>query len=543
MTASGAIERGRSAAAARRWSEACDRFAEARSADPAGLSAPDLELFATASFLRGRPTTAFEALTSAHESYLASDETVGAARTAGWLALELLEVGEVSSSANWIARGLRLVERLGDSGSVSGFVALVPAAFTAMFVGDIPEAIRRFDAIGAIAERTGDLELAAHAAFGRGKALTTIGRTAEGFAGLDAAMDAVRRGEVSPITTCMFFRIVLDVWHEGFDLDRAEKWTAYFAEWCGAQPQLVAYSGQAHAYRAQLLLLHGSWAEASAAAHLAEERLRAGDFTAGFVANHQLAELHRLRGEFRAADDRYRRAAETGWDPQPGLALLRLAEGDAETAQTMIRQRVAAADDAVRRRLLPAVVEIETAARDVVAARRAADELSAFQRSAPTTLLAAVVAACEARVLLDEGQAERALGSVDAARASWSALEAPYEMASCGVLRGRILSALGDTEAAAAEFDAARAVFVDLGARSALAELNILTGERPAGTLTAREVEVLRLVSTGLTNRGIAERLSLSEKTVARHLSNIFGKLGLSTRSAATAYAYEHGLI
>ncbi len=484
-----------------------------------------------------------QALTTAHERYLADEDLVGAARTAGWLALELLEVGEVELSAHWIARGLRLVERLGDVSSVGGFVALVPAAFTAMFVGDLGEAIRRFDEIAAIAERTGDRELAAHAAFGRGKCLTTIGRTSEGFASLDEAMAAVSAGEVSPLTTCMFFRIVLDVWHEGFDLERAQVWTAFFEQWCGEQPELVAYSGQCHAYRAQLFLLHGEWGEASAAANLAEERLRAGDFSAAYVANYQLAELHRLRGEFRAADEHYRRAAETGWSPQPGLALLRLAAGEAGLAQTLIRNSVAGADEATRRRLLPALVEIEVAAGDVAAARTAAGELTALSRSAPTPMLAAIAALAEARVLLAEGDAPGALESVKTASSAWSALDAPYEVARCAVLRGRILLALGESDAAAAQLEAARAVFLDLGARSALTELNMLTGERPTGTLTAREIEVLRLVSTGLTNRGVAGRMSLSEKTVARHLSNIFGKLGLSSRAAATAYAYEHGLI
>ena len=426
---------------------------------------------------------------------------------------------------------------------MGGLVALVPAALTAMFVGDLGEAVRRFDEIAVIAERTGDRELAAHAAFGRGKCLTTIGRTADGFASLDQAMAAVTAGEVSPVTACVFYRVVLDVGHEGFDLARAQRWTSSFAQWCGERPDLVAYSGQCHAYRAQLFLLHGEWAEASAAANLAEERLRAGDFTAAYVANYQFAELHRLRGEFRAAEEHYRRAAETGWDPMPGLALLRVATGEPGVAQTMIRHSIAGADEATRRRLLPASVEIEIAAGDVAAARRAADELNTLNRSASTQMLAAIAHSAEARVLLAEGDASSALESVAAAISAWSVLDAPYEMARCGVVKGRILHALDESDAATAEFEAARVVFLELGARSALTELNALTGERPTGTLTPREVEVLRLVSTGLTNRGIAVRLSLSEKTVARHLSNIFGKLALSSRAAATAYAYEHGLI
>ena len=263
------------------------------------------------------------------------------------------------------------------------------------------------------------------------------------------------------------------------------------------------------------------------------------------MANYQLAELHRLRGDLRRSEDHYRRAAQSGWEPQPGLALVLVAEGDPDAAQAMIRRSVAAAGEATRRRLLPAVVEIEIAAGDVAAARRAADDLDRLRRSTsrPTTLLVAVAAAADARVLLAEGDAPSALEAAERARSTWSALNAPYEEAQCRVLLGRAHAALTDPDAASAQYESARAVFLSLGARPALTALTELTGGRTAGVLTAREVEVLRLVSTGLTNRAIGTRLSLSEKTVARHLSNIFAKLGLSSRAAATAYAYENGLI
>ncbi|WP_158253907.1 helix-turn-helix transcriptional regulator [Cryobacterium sp. N22] len=543
MVSSRALELGRSAVAGRRWREACEQFAEAQSTLAEGLAPLDLELMATALFLRGRHESAFEALMDAHERYLAGGDTVGAARTAGWIALELLEADELSPSLNWIARGQHLMERLDDADSVGGRVALVPAALAPLFVGDVEDAKQRFEAIATVAERTGDRELSAFAALGRGKCLTTMGRPAEGFESLDRAVAAVTANEVSPVMTCILYRVLLDVSHEAFDLERAQVWTAAFDQWCREQPDLVAYSGQCHAYRAQQLLLHGEWAEASAAATTAEERFRAGDFTAAYVANYQLAELHRLRGELRRAGEHYRRAAETGWDPQPGIALLRLAEGEYTTAQSMIRSAVAGAEPATRRRLLPAVVEIELVAGDVTAARRAAAELIALSRSAPTTMLAAIAGFAEARVLLAEGDPSVALERVRTASTAWSALDVPYEVARCGVVRGQALRALDKSDAATAEFEAARAVFLELGAQSELTGLTTLTGQRPTGTLTDREVEVLRLVSTGLTNRGIAGRLSLSEKTVARHLSNIFGKLGLSSRAAATAYAYENGLI
>jgi len=345
------------------------------------------------------------------------------------------------------------------------------------------------------------------------------------------------------LTPFMFYRVVLDVAHEGFDLERAERWTADFDTWCRAQTGLVAYTGQWHAYRAQLFLLHGEWAEASLSATLAEECLRAGDFTANYVANYQLGELQRHRGEFRSADEHYRGAGAAGWDPQPGLALLRLAERDVAAAQAMIRHSIAAANEAVRRRLLPAAIEIETAAGDVAAARRALDHLHELRAVWTTPLLAAVTAFGDAQVLLAEENAEGALDAVNDAAKAWSILRAPYEVARCEILRGRILQRLGGEVEAAVAFGAARDVLRELGARAALSDLDLASGVREVGALTPREVEVLRLVSTGRTNRGIATALSLSEKTVARHLSNIYLKLGISSRSAATAYAYEHALV
>lgn len=539
MSAASRLEVGRAAIAERRWRDARDVLAEADGATASGLAASDLELFATASMLCGSTGDAVAAMTRAHDTYLADADIPGAARTAGWLALQHLEMSEIALSGTWMTRGVRLVAQLGDADAIGGRVALVVAALTGFFVGDYDEARRRFGEIAAIAARTGDGELAAHADFGSGMCLTSSGMTAEGLESFDRVVAAVAAGDVSPLPTCAFFRMMLDVAHAAFDLRRAADWTDAFGRWCDAQPQLVAYSGQCHAYRAQLLCLRGRWAEASSAALLAEERLRAGDFTAAYVSNYQLAELHRLRGEFRAADPYYRKAAATGWDPQPGWSLLRLAQGDVPESRRMLRHAVAGAEEGNRRRLLPAVVEVELAAGDVATARAAADDLAELCRAEATGMLAALAAAAAARVSYETGDHLAGLDAAEDAIRAWADADVPYEAARCEVVAGRVLSALGRQEDAARRFEAARAAFDALGARADSAETAELLGIRTPGALTHREIEVLRLVSTGLTNRAVAERLSLSEKTVARHLSNIFAKLGISSRAAATAYAYE----
>jgi DNA-binding CsgD family transcriptional regulator len=262
------------------------------------------------------------------------------------------------------------------------------------------------------------------------------------------------------------------------------------------------------------------------------------------AAAYQLAELHRLRGEAAEAEEAYRRASRWGREPQPGLALLRLAQGQPAAAQAAIRRALEEAVDLPgRARLLPAAAEIALAAGDRAAARAAAGELAEAAGRLDAPLLDATAAAASGAVRLADGDARAALVDLRAAWAAWRELGAPYEAARARVGIGLACRALGDPDSAALELDAARAVFEELGAAPDLAGLERLTGRAPAGGLTPREVQVLRLVATGKTNRAIAAELLLSERTVDRHVSNIFTKLGVSSRAAATAWAYQHQLV
>jgi DNA-binding NarL/FixJ family response regulator len=540
MSSSSDLDAGRSAVAERRWADAFELLARA---DARGeLAAPDLDVLGTVALLRGDPPASIDALTRAYSAHLAAQDPASAARCAGWLALDLIEFGDFTNSVTWAARAMRIVNGMPQPGALAGFVRIAPAV-AQLGSGNPADAAERFQEILEVADRYDDRELAMFTRLGLAKSLFEVGRLAEGFACYDRSMAAVASGEIAPVPTGVIACSAISDALLAFDLARAAAWTNVLDRWCSEQPELITFSGVCQALKAALLLITGAWAEASTAAEMAMSRFRGGDYRAVWGAPYYSAELGRLRGAFHSAEESYRRAGESGWEPQPGLSLLHLAAGRTQQAQEEIRRSVAGTDPFTRRFLLPALIEIEVAAGDPAAARRALDELAAESRKAPTPMLDATVAAAEARVLLAEEQAAAAVTSARTAVDRWRQLGARYEAASCRVLLGRALRSTGEAAAAAEEFQAARAVFLALHADPALAELDAVTGDRHSVSLTPRELEVLRLVSTGLTNRAVGVRLSLSEKTVARHLANIFGKLGLSTRAAATAYAYENGLV
>jgi DNA-binding CsgD family transcriptional regulator len=377
--------------------------------------------------------------------------------------------------------------------------------------------------------------------------LIRAGRSVEGVALLDEAMVAVTAGEVSPIVAGDVYCGVLSGCHELFDWRRAQEWTAALTRWCGEQRDLVPYRGQCLLRRAELMQLRGRWSDALAEARCACERLADPPGQAGLgSAFYQVAELHRLRGEPAEAEEAYRQASLHGRRPQPGLALLRLLQGDLAAALGAIR--VAADETRERRtrpRMLAALVEIALAAGELETARAAAEGLASAADELEASYLRAVARQSAGAVLLADGRAADALAPLREAERLWQELEAPYEAARARVLVARACNELGDEAGAQLELDAAAATLREIGAAGDLDRIDRLRREQATGQppLTARELEVLRLIAAGLTNRAIADRLGISEKTVARHVSNLFVKLGLSSRSAATAYAFRHGLV
>jgi ATP/maltotriose-dependent transcriptional regulator MalT len=399
-----------------------------------------------------------------------------------------------------------------------------------------------------IGGRFRDADLFALAVQSQGILFVKLGRVAEGLGLMDEAMVAVTGGELSPIVSGMVYCGVIVGCQNAYELRRAREWTAALTQWCEKQPDMVSFTGTCMVHRAEIMQLQGSWRDALEEARRAGERCtQAMNQVAAAQARHRQGEVHRLRGEFAAAEQAYRDASHGGWEPQPGLALLRLAQGDTGAAAAAIRRVLGESVDRPKRAgLLPAYVEIMLAVGDLEEARAACHELEAFSKDYESDMLRGIVAYARGAVELAAGEAQASLVALRHAWQVWQELEAPYEAARTRVLVGLACRAVGDDDTASLELEAARGVFADLGASADLARVDLL-GRRKGPTdphgLTPRELQVLRLVAAGETNRAIASELVLSERTIDRHVSNIFAKLRVSSRAAATAYAYEHGLL
>jgi DNA-binding CsgD family transcriptional regulator len=535
---------GREAYEDRAWDDAY-RFLS-RAGEAAQLAVDDLERLAMSAYLAGRDEDYLRALERTHHAYLDAGKCHRAARCAFWIGLRLAFRGEMAPATGWFGRAHRLLEGDPRDCAEQGYLML-PHVEQHLAAGNLQAAYAAASGAVEIGVRFADTDLVACARHLQGRVLLRQRRSEEGFALLDEAMVSVTTGELSPLLTGLIYCSVIEACQQVHALGRAREWTSALGRWCSEQPQLVSFSGTCLMHRAEIKRLSGAWQDAIDEARQAVERLTQSNNrkdTAG--AWYQLAEIYRLRGAFDAAEQAYRTASQYGFEPQPGLALLQLAKKHTDAAVAAIRRVMGTTTDQVRRiRLLPAHVEIMLAADEIEEARRTCRELKDVADDYGTELLRVLAAHAQGAVDLAEGEAQSAAVWLRQAIEGWQQVDAPYELARARVLMGLACRALGDEDGATLELQAARAVFQQLGATPDVSRVDALLGIRSgeAHDLSAREEQVLRLVATGKTNKEIANELHLSAKTVDRHVSNIFNKLAVPTRAAATAWAYEHRLV
>ena len=536
------LEQGRTAFGRGEWRAAYDAWS-AHGLD--ALSVDELDDLATTAELLGHHDECIAALQRAFVTSQDTGDASGAVRSAFRLSMSTGAHGEPALSAGWTARAEGLAAELDADAVEHGWVAFL-RMFRAIMTGDFATATTCAAEAVAVARRHRDPDLTAMALCGQGRLTLYSGRVAEGLAMLDESMVRVIAGETSPIIAGHVYCTAIEGCQEISDFARMAEWTSALERWCAGQPGLLAFTGQCAVHRGQLLRVRGEWGPALDEFELASARYReVGSPDAAALSAYEAGEVLRLRGDHGAAEEAYEQAADRGFEPQPGLALLWLARGDQAAALAAVDRLQAEPGGPVQRcRLLPAAIEVLVATGQVDRARGLAGELSGIADGFGCEPLKAAAAEASGTVELAGGDAAGALPYLRKAQQLWARADAPFDRARARVLTGRALAAVGDAETSRRELEAARAAFRQVGARPAADEVDRLLApdSLPSG-LTAREAEVLRLVASGRSNAQIAAALVLSEKTVARHLSNIFTKLAVGSRTAATAYAFEHGLV
>jgi DNA-binding CsgD family transcriptional regulator len=509
---------------------------------------------ARSAYMLGRDDDYASGLERAHHAHVAAGDIPRAVRCAIWAGHSCLFRGEIARATGWFARARRLLDEDGRDCVERGYL-LIPVWLQQMGEGDHEAGYVTAAEAAEIGERFGDPDLIWLARHDQGRALVKQGRVEEGLRVVDEALVVATAGELSPIVTGIVYCNTISFCRDVYEMRHVQEWTEALTEWCERQPQMVTHNGLCFVHRAEIRLLRGDWDAA-----LEEARHAATRFTEGILnqiargrAFYLQGDTHRLRGEFAAAEEAYRQANEVGYQPQPGLALLRLAQGNADAAVGAIRRVVGETTEPLERAgLLPAYVEIMLAAGDPDLAHAACRELDEIAQRWGSEVLTAMAGHARGAVALHDGAASDALVALRRALAVWNGLAAPFEAARVRLLLAAACRALGDEDTAALERQAARSVFDAVGAAGGLGgagPVDVATQRAgmPEGTgahgLSRREIEVLRIVAEGKSNRDIASELVISERTVARHVQNIFHKLGVSSRTEAAAFAFSRDLV
>ena len=542
------LERGREACREQAWLAAFESLVSADQATPLGPS--DLRLLATAAYMLGRDEEYVASLERAHQRHLDAGDIPSAVRCGFWIGHSFVFRGHKARGSGWFARAARLLEGL-DRDCVERGYLRIPVWLEEMGRGDFELGYRTAVEAAGIGERFGDADLVWLARDDQARALLRLGRIDEALRLVDEALVAAASGALSPIVTGIVYCNTIAFCWARHEWRHVREWTMALSDWCARQPEMIAHNGLCLVHRAQLKLIEGDWDAA-----LEEARRSADRFTRGALnalacgeAHYCQGEAHRLRGKFDEAEDAYQRASQHGREPQPGLSLMRLSQGKVDAAAAAIRRVIGETTaPAARAGRLPAYIEIMIAAGSLELARAGCRELDELSTQLRSEALGAMAAGSRGAVAVAEKRAGDALVELRRSLVVLQELGARYEIARVRVQVGLACRALGDEDTARLELVAARRDFEALGALTDLGRIATLmpdVDERlgEAHGLTARELEVLRRVAAGKTNREIATELFISEFTVARHVQNILAKLSVSSRTAATAFAFAHNLL
>ena len=523
-----------------------DLYSELHGREHAELSAEQLEVLADAAWWTSHVDEAIKVRQKAYAAYAAAGDERRAAYSAWFLFWDHVFRGEDAVANGWLRRAERHLDSQPECVE-HGFVTFARGEL-ALWKQEIAEARVAAEHLIDLGRRLESPELVALGIECRGRGRIAEGRIAEGVGDLDEAMCSVIAGELSPLFTGWIYCHVLVACWDLADLGRAGEWTDAAMRWCEDLPSADApFSGLCRIHRVEMAILRGDWATADAEARrTCDELVKYEPHCAGMAFN-AAGEVLRRMGDLAGAEDAFARAHELGYDPQPGLALVQHARGQTEAAAAALQLALADRSRAgfPRAQLLAAQVEVALAVGDREAASSAADELEALAERVDTPALQAAAAKGRGAVLLAAGDPAGSVTRLRRAVATWQSLGAPYEAARARVLIAEAARQVGDEEGARLELEVACSVFHRLGASADERRAQELLGRTKPdqGGLTARELEVLRLVAEGKTNKQVAAELVISDHTVARHLNNIYAKLAVTTRAAATAYAYTHDLV
>ncbi|WP_281272193.1 LuxR family transcriptional regulator [Nocardioides marmorisolisilvae] len=514
----------------RDWSAAYEAYAGIQPQD-----GPVTEGLAESTWWLGNMEEAIRLYADAYRLHVDAGDLESAARTAVLLSIHCRLVGESAQSAGWDSRAQRVLEDLPECAAHGYPLYLGTAGLTGSDLDAADASARRMQDLG---RNHGDPNLVALGVYFEGRIRIKQARVAEGLALLDEAMVAALSDDLDTFWTGAIYCGLMDACNELRDLRRASEWTEATRRWSDPLPLASLYPGICRVHRAQVLQSRGSWAEAEQEALGACEDMAGIDVFAVADAYYEVGEVRRVRGDLAGAEQAYHQAHDHGRDPQPGMALLRLAQGRPDEAAASISAVLCAGGRSRldRASLLAAQTTIALASGDLDLAEEASGELATTAHDFDSPGLRADSHRSCGSVMLARGRTMEALAELRLAFNAWNQLDVPYEAARTRMLLAQAYRACGDTDAAVREESAAQACFERLGV------LTVETSDSPDG-LTAREIEVLRVLATGKSNKEIAEELFLSPKTVARHLSNIFAKTGATSRAAATAYAYDSGLM